>query len=602
MAATTFVEEDVILERSVAIPMRDGVLLYADVWRPAADQTMPVLVSRTPYGRDMLQMGLLGAPPSDLVRAGYAVVYQDSRGRFESEGEWAPIGVEVDDGYDTVEWAAAQPWSNGRVGMFGASYMGYTQWLAAIARPPHLVAIAPEVASAEYWGTWFGTGGALRLAHRVAWAAAVGASHARRIGAPEPELEELLDVQARIVAVLAGGEVLAERNRRMAEMVEPLFRYRPLRENPLLAKIAPWMAGSLARERRDDPYFVELDHRSHYRKLDLPAFHVGGWYDINVNGTIANFVGMRAHAATDEARRAQRLIIGPWPHWTPQISVVGDIDFGPNAVLDLEPLRREWFGHWLQDRPAPMLDAAPIRIFVMGENIWRDEWEWPLARTEWSSWYLHSGGNANTSDGDGLLDQQPPSEESVDTFVYDPRDPVPTRGGRLLGVGGAVAGAFDQRDVETRDDVLVYTSEPLSRPTEITGPVTVELWASTSAPDTDFTAKLVEVHADGRAINLCDGIVRARAFAPTPLAPGAAYRFTIELWEISALVAAGNRLRLEISSSNYPHFEPNSNCGKPVGTDTDADIQPASQTVFHDTIHASRLILPVIPAPDPITE
>ena len=214
----------------------------------------------------------------------------------------------------------------------------------------------------------------------------------------------------------------------MAEMVEPLFQYRPLRENPLLAKIAPWMAESLAREDPADPYFRRArPPRAYYRTLDLPALHVGGWYDINVNGTIANFVGMSAEAGTDEARRAQRLIVGPWPHWTPQISVVGDVDFGPNAVLDLEPIRREWFGHWLQDQPAPMLDDPPVRIFVMGENVWRDEWEWPLARTEWTSWYLHSGGHANTSDGDGVLGLDAPdagsAPEAADTFVYDPRDP-----------------------------------------------------------------------------------------------------------------------------------------------------------------------------------
>ena len=360
MAVTTLVDEGVIHESSVAIPMRDGVLLYADVWRPDTDAALPVLVARTPYGRDMLQSGLLSAPPADVVRAGYVVVYQDSRGRFESEGDWAPIGVEVDDGYDTVEWAAEQPWSNGRVGMFGASYMGYTQWLAAIARPPHLVAILPEVASAEYWGTWFGTGGALRLAHRIGWAAAVGAAHARRIGAPEPELEELLDTQARIEAVLAGGEVLAERNRRMEAMVEPLFQYRPLRENPLLAKIAPWMADSLAREDPDDPYFraprppCALPHpRSPgvaHRRL---VRHQRERHHRELRRYVGRGVDPRSEA------RAQRLIVGPWPHWTPQISVVGDVDFGPNAVVDLEPIRREWFGHWLQDQPAPMLDEPP---------------------------------------------------------------------------------------------------------------------------------------------------------------------------------------------------------------------------------------------------
>jgi putative CocE/NonD family hydrolase len=286
---------------------------------------------------------------------------------------------------------------------------------------------------ARYWGTWFGTGA--RFGSRIAGLGRGGRCRTHAVSAREPELEALLDTQARIEAVLAGGEVLAERNRQMAELVEPLFQYRPLRDNALLAKIAPWMADALEREDPDDPYFRALDHRAHYRTLDLPALHIGGWYDINVNGTIANFVGMSAHAATDAARRSQYLVVGPWPHWTPQISVVGDVDFGPNAVLDLEPLRREWFGHWLQDQPAPMLDRAPIRIFVMGENVWRDEWEWPLARTEWSSWYLHSGGKANTSDGDGVLDERVPSEESTDSFVYDPRDPVPTRGGRLLGVG-----------------------------------------------------------------------------------------------------------------------------------------------------------------------
>ena len=353
--------------------------------------------------------------------------------------------------------------------MFGASYMGYTQWLAAIARPPHLVAILPEVASAEYWGTWFGTGGALRLAHRIGWAAAVGAAHARRIGEPEPELEELLDTQARIEAVLAGGEVLAERNRRMEAMVEPLFQYRPLRENPLLAKIAPWMADSLAREDPDDPYFRALDHRSHYRDARPSRVarrrlvrHQRERHHRELRRYVGRGVERRREA------RAQRLIVGPWPHWTPQISVVGDVDFGPNAVVDLEPIRREWFGHWLQDQPAPMLDDPPVRIFVMGENVWRDEWEWPLARTEWTSWYLRSGGatrtrvTATACSGPSrpvTSARRPPTPPT--RFVYDPRNPVPTRGGRLLGVGGAAAGAFDQRDVEMRDDVLVYTTPPL---------------------------------------------------------------------------------------------------------------------------------------------
>jgi putative CocE/NonD family hydrolase len=568
----------VIVERGVMVPMRDGVRLAADVFRPAEPQA-PVLLSRTPYGRHLLEQ--LHAPDR-LVEAGFAVVLQDCRGRFDSEGEWRPIEVETDDGHDTVEWAAAQPWSDGRVGMFGASYMGYTQWHAAIARPPHLVAILPETACVDYWDIAYGPGGAYRLGNRLGWAMSVAADSARRMGIEDPLL----------AAIAAAREAmptadLAERARRLGAIVDPLLEARPLTSVTRFERTVPWYFDWLAHERRDDPYWLALSPSSRFPQIGLPMIHVGGWYDIMLGTTFRAYLGMRANAATDEARRHQRLIVGPWPHWTPDSPIVGQADFGPAARLDVTALRTEWFGHWLQGKPAPLLDDPPIRLFVMGQNIWRDEWEWPLARTRFEPWHLGAGGRL----GPAL----PAADEEPDRFVYDPRDPVPTRGGRTLGVTGAAAGVFDQRDLEQRPDVLVYRSEPLREPLELTGPVVMDLWASTDAPDTDFTAKLVECRADGSVLNLCDGIVRARAAVPTPLAPGAAYRFTVDLVATSVLIAPGSRLGVHVSSSSFPMFEPNPNTGNPVGTDGHDDLRPARQAVYHDRMHPSRIVLPVVP-------
>ena len=331
-----------------------------------------------------------------------------------------------------------------------------------------------------------------------------------------------------------------------------------------------------------------MNPASHYAALDLPAVHVGGWYDIHLEGILANYVGMRRQAPTERARRGQRLVVGPWSHWSPQSGVVGDVDFGPGAAFDVTAMRIDWFKHWLQDGPAP--DWAPVRLFVMGENVWRDEQEWPLARTVYTPWHLRAGG--------GLGPEAPDADEAADHFTYDPRDPVPTLGGKLLG-SGEVAGPFDQRPVEGRADVLVYTSDALTAPMELTGPVVVELWAATDAPDTDFTAVLIDVHPDGLALNLCEGVVRARhAGVATPLVAGAAYRFTIDLVATSVVLAAGHRLRLHISSSSFPEWEPNPNTGAPIGVDAEADLRVAHQTILHDARHPSRVILPVIPRPD----
>ena len=500
--------------------MRDGIRLSADVWRPATDDHVPVLICRTPYGK---QMAALMAGPAELAGSGFAVVVQDCRGRFESEGEWTYVHSEVDDGYDTVEWAAAQPWSNGRVGVFGASYMGYTQWLAAVARPPHLAAMLPECCPADYWSATFGPGGALRLALRMGWTASVVASMAPQWGIEEPVLDQVRSAGLAVTEAMASGDAAGLRAAReqARKVLDEVYRIRPMRDNPLWHGRATWLTEIFEHEQRDDANWRRVNPASHYDALDLPAVHVGGWYDIHLDGILASFTGMRRQAPTARSRDAQRLIVGPWAHWLPSSSVVGSVDFGPAAVLDLTALRRDWFGAWLQDGAAPAW--APVRLFVMGENAWRDEQEWPLARTG-------------------------------------------------------------------------YTSAPLPEPMELTGPVRAQLWASTDAADTDFAAVLIDVHPDGTALNVCEGIVRARhAGLPVPLAAGAVYQFTVDLVATSIVVPAGHRLRVQVCSSSFPEWEPNPGTGRPLGTDADADLRPARQVIYHDARHPSQVVLPVIP-------
>jgi hypothetical protein len=574
----------VIEERGVPVPMRDGVVLSADVWRPATDGRVPVLVMRTPYGKEM---AALLAAPGLLAASGFGVVVQDCRGRFASEGEWTYVHSEVDDGYDTVEWAAARPWSNGRVGVFGASYMGYTQWLAAAARPPHLAAMAPECCPADYWSASFGPGGALRLALRIGWTASVIAAMAPQWGIEDAVLDQVRDTGLAVRNAMASGDAAGVRSAReqAKKVLDDVYRIRPIRDNPLWHGRASWLDEIFEHEQRDDANWRRVNPATYYDVLDLPAVHVGGWYDIHLDGIIANFTGMRRQAPSARAREAQRLVIGPWAHWSPEVPVVGSVDFGPAAALDVTGLRRDWFRAWLMDGPEP--GWAPVRLFVMGENAWRDEQEWPLARTQYTSWYLQPGG--------GLGPDRPAPGAAPDEFSHDPADPVPTIGGRLLGVG-EFAGPYDQREIGQRADVLTYTSAPLAEGTELTGPVRAELWASTDAPDTDFAAVLMDVHPDGTALNLCEGLVRARqAGLATPLAAGAVYQLTIDLVATSVYLPAGHRLRVHVSSSSFPEWEPNPGTGQPLGTDRGEDLRIARQAVYHDGQHPSRLILPVIP-------
>jgi len=572
------------VETNVAATMRDGTTLYADVYRPDGPGPFPTILQRTPYDKTAALASQM-LDPMKAAKAGFALIIQDTRGRFTSGGEFNCFIDDINDGYDTVEWAAAQPWSSGRVGMIGASYVGATQWLCAITRPPHLVAIAPNVTASNYHNGWTYQGGAFELGFNASWT--------------------LLQLTLANFKTHSGVRSIPQA--RQAELVKSVdgmtdaFLHLPLKDMPQLSGgLADYYFDWLAHPSFDD-YWKKLCIEDQHSNVTTPALNIGGWYDIFLGGTIRNYLGMRQNAATEEARNGQKLIIGPWQHSSRGTSMAGSHYFGVAAdsmALGLDEIHLRWFNQWLKGEDTGMLDEPPVRIFVMGDDVWRDENEWPLARAQTTSYYLHSGGNANTLHGDGVLSPEAPSDESPDVFLYNPANPVPTRGGQLCcNPYFASSGALDQNEIEARSDVLVYSTPTLERDVEVTGPITVTLWAATSATDTDFTAKLVDVCEDGCARNLTDGIIRARyresMSDPSLVEPGRAYCYTIDLWATSNVFKAGHKIRLEVSSSNFPRFDRNTNTGGVIAEDT--ELKPAVQTILHDAAHPSHVSLPIVP-------
>ena len=576
-----------IVDRDVAVEMRDGTVLRADIYRPDSAEKYPVLLQRTPYDKNVPRISALLLNPVRAASAGYAVMVQDVRGRFASDGEFYTFRHEPEDGYDTIAWAADQPWSAGKVGMFGLSYVGATQWLAAMTTPPGLATIVPVVTASDYHEGWAYQGGAFELGFNASWTLAnlALATLVKRQRAGEQFAAGFRDEYFRLVDDMCRA-----------------FDTLPLRDLPLLKEhnLAPYYYDWL-KHPTDDEYWRQWKIEAHHQHITVPALNVGGWYDIFLGGTIRNYLGMQRHGGSPEARQYQHLVIGPWKHGVPLSGVSGDMAFGIMAesfAIDFEGVQLRWYDHWLKGLDNGVRSEAPVRLFVMGDNVWRNEQEWPLARTQYTRYYLHSHGRANSLHGDGGLSTTEPGTEQPDRFLYDPRHPVPTRGGPLCCWPGALPqGAYDQTVVESRQDVLVYSTPPLSHDVEVTGPVVVTLYAASSAVDTDFTAKLVDVHPSGFVQNLTDGIIRARYRQSTaraePIAPGKVYAYTIDLWATSNVFKAGHCIRLEISSSNFPRFDRNPNTGRDLATET--ELVPAIQTVYHDGTYPSHVTLPIIP-------
>jgi uncharacterized protein len=574
----------VSVERGVPVPMRDGTVLLADIYRPSGSGRYPVILTRTAYDRT-------GVSPSFGIRAageGYVLVSQDIRGRYESGGSFHAFPNEANDGYDTCAWICAQPWSNGRIGTYGASYVGLTQWQAALAGAPGLQAMVPNVTAADYHEGWCYQGGAFELSFIKSWTLTwLATDTARRLAASDPAFQAKL-------------ETLWDR----CDAMEADFDIMPLAGDPLLAELAPYYDEWLAHPDHG-PFWDQYKVDGNYGRLDQAVLHAGGWYDVFLGGTIQNFMGMRAGAKSEAARKAQRLLIGPWDHMTIVTQTpIGEYDPGVRSwygTIDFDGIHLRFYDRYLRDMDNGVEEEPPVRIFTMGENRWRLENEWPLARTEFTDFYFHSDSSANTLNGDGVLSREEPSAGSrPDHYIYDPLNPVPNLGGGLCcNEAKTNGGRYDQRSVEARPDVLCYTSAPLEQPVEVTGPVTVTLYATSSAVDTDFTAKLVDVCPCGCVVNLTDGIIRARYRNGTGrqelMTPDEVYTFEIDCWATSYLFAAGHQIRVEISSSNFPRFDRNPNTGGVIATTRREECIVAHQTIHHSQEYPSRIRLPLIP-------
>lgn len=565
------ISEAIRIEGHVAVPMRDGVKLYADVYRPRREGRFPTLITRTPYGvqRDGMHEAVIR-----FAQHGYAVVVQDTRGRYESEGAWDPFRNEANDGFDTVEWAAGQAWSNGKVGMHGGSYLGHVQWQAATMAPPHLTTIFPVLASTSIYHNTFFHGGAFKLALAFGWGAV---RMPNRIMNPQYWHTESYAPQElkydQIVWTLPLTELdLASSGQRVG-----FFR--------------DWL-----KHQSYDSYWKAISDEERFGKVRVPTYSLGGWFDLLVGGTINGFKGVRANGATAAAREGAKLIIGPWGHGPTR--KYGDIDFGPTAMRDLFDLELRWNDRHLKGIANGIDREAPVELFVMGVNKWAQFADWPVPGTRFTPLYLTSGGQANSARGDGRLQFEVPGA-GKDGYEYDPRNPVPSVGGNDCCGAPFPAGPRDQRPVEARQDVLVYSTEILKEAVTIAGPVEMRLFAATDGRDTDFVAKLVDVFPDGSAINLAEGILRARFHRGLDrmelLEPGKMYEFVIDMRGTANVFQPGHRIRVDVTSSNFPQYDRNPNTGDDLGVS--ARVRTAKQTVFHGGAGRSHIVLPVVTLP-----
>jgi putative CocE/NonD family hydrolase len=552
--------------------MRDGIRLYGDLYRPRAEGKYPVIIVRTPYG---VQRDAVHEPMIKFAQNGYAIFIQDTRGRYESEGKWEPFRTEAEDGYDTIEWAAKQPWSNGKVATQGGSYLGHVQWRAGSLTPPSLVTMFPAVASTNIYANWITLGGAFRLSFNYGWGVV---RMPNRIMLPQYWHSE----------AYSPTEL----------KYETILNHLPLSNGDLES------AGGVVQHYRDwvthadyDDYWKSISDEERFDKVKVPAFTSGGWFDIFVQGTINGYVGMRRHGGSEKARRESRMIIGAWGHGPSQ--KVGDVDFGPINNRNQFETELRWFDYQMKGVRNGLEKEPPVELFYMGINQWQHEQDWPIPGTKYTPFYISSGGQANTPAGNGRLSASKIDGAPSDQYRYDPNDPVPTVGGNNCCGTPTQAGPKDQRPLAGRKDILVYNSEPLREPMAIAGPVKMKLYAATDGPDTDWVVRLIDVAPDGFAINICEGILRARyrqgTARPSLLTPNQTYEYEVDLVGTANVFLPGHRIRVDVTSSHFPQFDRNPNTGEPQGAS--AKVRVAAQTVYHSADRASHILLPLVPVP-----
>ena len=554
LATSAFAE---VTTKTLSVPMRDGIKLATDIYRDADAAKAPVILMRTPYDR-MKQKGLA----ERFAKAGYIFVAQDCRGTRASEGVMAPYNNEGQDGYDTLDWITRQPWCSGRVGMMGGSYVGAVQWQAAVENPPGLAAIAPQATWSSFYRNLY-LGGSVRLSLIAGWIAG---------NTPKPE------------------------GVKPADMSEALMRL-PLSDvDEAIGWPMPWLDAMLTHP-EPNGFWTRLDLTPRLPDLTLPALHVVGYYDFFSRESVDNFIIMQKQARDLKTRQQQRLILGPWDHGTIGKTKVADIDFGPEAILDTFALQLDWFDRHLKQDPAALSKPfPPVRYFSMGDNVWHNAQTWPPEGFTATSFYLHSDGKANTRKGNGRLTRQAPTKhQPADTFRADPSQPTPSNPITAAHpIKAAVWGPVDQSATEDRDDVLVYTSEPMTAPLTFAGNAEAKLHVSTDTPDADWAVKLIDMHPDGFAQNIARGILRGRyrnsLLEPELMKPGQVYEITVDLGPVAATIAKGHQLRVDISGSDFPLYDRNPNTAEGIFGNMTAI---ATEQVHHKPGALSRLVLPV---------
>jgi putative CocE/NonD family hydrolase len=568
---------DIEVETGVAMKMRDGVELQADIYTPKESGDYPVLLLRLPYDKTVAENQAL-MHPEWFARHGYIVVSQDMRGRGASGGEFQPFHNECNDGVDTIKACVKLKKSNGKVGTYGFSYPGKSQLLSASKRPKGFTTMVPALTSDSAYEDWTYKNGVLQLAFVQSWSAYLSLNEVFRKGKPadvRPAIQRLTGI--------CGS-----------------YDHLPITNHPDLPKKFNSFYYEWLKHPNYDSYWKKWQTADRFGEIDVPALHIGGWYDIFVEGTIRNFLGLRAGAKTQEARAGQKLVIGPWYHM-PWTQALGEMDFGVQARNHTDALMIRWFDHWLRGVANGIMEEPAVSVFVMGANKWRQADEWPFKNTQFTKFYMHSGGRANSLNGDGTLNRTAPEDEPYDIYVADPFYPVQSMGGRSCCIAALTPmGPMDQRPVETRNDVLIFTTARLAQDVAVIGPVDVTLFAASTANDTDFTVKLVDVHADGRAINIVDSIQRAShregSEKPSAIKPGEVYEYSFRVGGTAIRFAKGHRIRIEVASSNFPTFERHLNQfrKKPDGGYFDGRV--ATQRIFHDSRYPSHITLPIVPA------
>ncbi len=588
---------EVSVERSVLVPMRDGVRLSTDLYFPVDAATrLPTILLRTPYNKKPYYQSQ-SSIAYEFAGRGYVVAVQDKRGKYESEGLYTISKADRLDGFDAVGWIASQPWSDGKVGTYGCSYLGENQVHAAAERHPNLTVMIPQAAGGIVRYAALYNGGAVELAAGFGWFRGAGSKLNFRAALNTPD-----SLFQQGVALYNLAPTAPEADFRASWMSLPVLGM------VSRSGAAPSDFDAFVSHWPGDPWWNAFRYIDSTDRFDVPALHVNSWYDYGVKETLDMFNLLRTNAESPRGRDHQFAVISPTTHCqserATEHTVVGERDVG-DARFDHRNLYLRWFDYWLKGEENGVLDEPKLRIYVMGKNEWRAENEWPLARTRFTKYYLSGGGQANSRFGDGVLSLTPPPPpppsggETSDRFIYDPRTPVPSVGGPVCctGTPDAPAGAFDQSPVEMRGDVLVYTTPPLTNGVEVTGPVELVLYVSSTAKDTDFTGKLVDVYPDGTAYNVQEGILRVRYREGTDrrvwMEQGKTYELRISLHATSNYFGPGHRIRLEVSSSNFPRFDRNLNTGGNNYDETEWVV--ATNTVHHSARYPSHLLLPVIP-------